>query len=100
MVLVDLRNHGRSVELEGLSPPHDLVNAAKDLADLVKHRGWVWPDVVIGHSLGGKVALQFLEDCAKGKYGESVALPKQVPCVTDTKVCRLQFFGRFRWLKI
>ncbi|KAF9594384.1 hypothetical protein IFM89_030986 [Coptis chinensis] len=52
--LVDLRNHGRSAELKGLHPPHDLVNAAKDLANLVDSQGWAWPDVVIGHSMGGK----------------------------------------------
>lgn len=75
---MDLRNHGKSAELEGLNPPHDLINAAQDLANLVKSRGWAWPDVVIGHSLGGKVALQFAESCARGDYGDSTALPKQV----------------------
>ncbi|KAJ9695062.1 hypothetical protein PVL29_010521 [Vitis rotundifolia] len=78
MVLVDQRNHGRSAEVEGLYPPHDIVNAAQDLANLVKSQGWAWPDVVMGHSLGGKVALQFAESCARGDYGESAALPKQL----------------------
>ncbi|KAG7565427.1 Alpha/beta hydrolase fold-1 [Arabidopsis suecica] len=78
MVLVDLRNHGRSAEVEGLNPPHDLVNSAKDLADLVKASGWKWPEVVIGHSLGGKVALQFMESCARGDFGESASPPKQL----------------------
>lgn len=78
MVLVDLRNHGNSADIQGLDPPHDLFNAAKDLANLVKYRGWDWPDVVIGHSLGGKVALQFAESCARGDYGDTVDLPKQV----------------------
>ncbi|XP_024013834.1 protein ABHD11 isoform X1 [Eutrema salsugineum] len=78
MILVDLRNHGRSTEVEGINPPHDLVNSAKDLADLVKASGWNWPDVVIGHSLGGKVALQFMESCARGDYGESASPPKQL----------------------
>ncbi|EOA24359.1 hypothetical protein CARUB_v10017598mg [Capsella rubella] len=78
MILVDLRNHGRSAEVEGLNPPHNLVNSAKDLADLVKSSGWKWPDVVIGHSLGGKVALQFMESCARGDYGVSASLPKQL----------------------
>ncbi|KAK9153639.1 hypothetical protein Sjap_001119 [Stephania japonica] len=78
MVLVDLRNHGRSAEVKGLEPPHDLVNAAMDLADLVKFRGWAWPDAVIGHSMGGKVALQFAQSCAAGDYGESSILPKQL----------------------
>jgi pimeloyl-ACP methyl ester carboxylesterase len=40
MVLVDLRNHGRSAGIKGIVPPHDLSTAVKDLADLVKARGW------------------------------------------------------------
>lgn len=75
---MDLRNHGRSAEIEGISPPHDMANAAKDVADLVNTQGWAWPDVVLGHSLGGKVAMQFAESCARGDYGESAQLPKQV----------------------
>ncbi|XP_065857746.1 uncharacterized protein [Euphorbia lathyris] len=78
MVLVDLRNHGKSAEIKGLNPPHDMFNAAKDLSNLIKSQGWNWPDVVIGHSMGGKVALQFAQSCAGGDYGESVALPKQL----------------------
>lgn len=66
MVLVDLRNHGKSAELQGFDPPHNMINAAKDLANLVKSEGWLWPDVVIGHSMSGKVALQFAESCARG----------------------------------
>ncbi|KAI3514267.1 hypothetical protein L1887_12587 [Cichorium endivia] len=77
-VLVDLRNHGSSVDREGLSPPHDTANAARDLANLVKSLDWAWPDVVIGHSLGGKVALQYALSCAHGDYGDSAQLPKQV----------------------
>lgn len=64
--------------MEGIVPPHDLVNAAKDLADLVEREGWDWPDVVMGHSLGGKVGLQYVESCAKGEYGASAKLPKQL----------------------
>ncbi|KMT06753.1 hypothetical protein BVRB_7g159130 [Beta vulgaris subsp. vulgaris] len=78
MVLVDLRNHGNSAGVQGLRPPHDLDNAAADLATLVKSQGWDWPDVVIGHSLGGKVALQFAQSCASGDYGDSITLPKQL----------------------
>ncbi|GAV57646.1 Ribosomal_S11 domain-containing protein/Abhydrolase_6 domain-containing protein [Cephalotus follicularis] len=77
-VLVDLRNHGRSAEIEGLNGPHDMVNAANDLANLVKFKGWDWPHVVIGHSMGGKVALQFAQSCARGDYGHSASVPKQL----------------------
>ncbi|XP_071719994.1 uncharacterized protein [Rutidosis leptorrhynchoides] len=78
MVVVDLRNHGKSSDIEGLSPPHDIVNAAKDIANLVTSLDWAWPDVVIGHSLGGKVVLQYALSCARGDYGDSAQLPKQV----------------------
>ncbi|KAI3514262.1 hypothetical protein L1887_12582 [Cichorium endivia] len=78
MVLVDLRCHGNSTDREGLSPPHDTANAARDLANLVKSLDWAWPDIVIGHSLGGKVALQHALSCAQGDYGDSAKLPKQV----------------------
>ncbi|XP_047955093.1 protein ABHD11 [Salvia hispanica] len=77
MVLVDLRNHGKSAEI-GLPPPHNLENAAKDLANLVKAEGWDWPDVVMGHSMGGKVALQFVQSCVNGDYGDNVSLPRQL----------------------
>lgn len=83
MVLVDLRNHGKSVGLKGLEPPHDMANAAKDLSLLVKSQGWVWPDVVIGHSMGGKVALEYAASVARGDYGESATLPKQVLLIID-----------------
>ncbi|XP_077232093.1 uncharacterized protein LOC143866504 [Tasmannia lanceolata] len=78
MVLVDLRNHGRSAQIKGLDPPHDMVHAARDLANLIKSQGWAWPDVVIGHSMGGKVALEFAQSCAHGCYGESASLPKHL----------------------
>lgn len=89
---MDLRNHGKSAEIEGLNPPHDLVNAARDLADLVGTQGWDWPDVVLGHSMGGKVALQFAESCALGDYGFSAKLPKQVfdlPLISSSLVLAL-----------
>lgn len=78
MVLVDLRNHGRSAGLEGFDPPHDISSAAKDVANLVKEEKWDSPYVVIGHSMGGKVALDFAESCSRGDYGESFLLPKQL----------------------
>lgn len=74
---MDMRNHGKSTE-QKLDPPHDLVNTAKDLANLVKAEGWSWPEVVIGHSMGGKVALQFAHSCRNGDYGDSAQWPKQV----------------------
>ncbi|GKE47315.1 ABHD11-like protein isoform X2, partial [Tanacetum coccineum] len=77
MITVDLRNHGRSTNIEGLLPPHDLKNTARDIANLAKYLD-IWPDVVVGHSLGGKVVLQYALSSAQGDYGDSTQLPKQV----------------------
>ncbi|CAJ1884927.1 unnamed protein product [Sphenostylis stenocarpa] len=76
-VMLDMRNHGKSTERK-LNPPHNIETAAKDLADLVKAEGWPWPEVVVGHSMGGKVALQFAESCSRGDYGHAVLSPKQL----------------------
>ena len=56
-VLVDLRGHGES---HGYPAPHTLAACARDLVDLAEEFG-VWPDVVIGHSFGGKVALAYAD---------------------------------------
>lgn len=53
--LIDLRYHGNSL---GAPPPHTLDAAAGDLFDLALHLGQS-PRVVVGHSLGGKVALVY-----------------------------------------
>lgn len=56
-VLVDLRNHGSS---HSAPPPHTLATAAEDLRALVSSLSEVPPvKAVIGHSLGGKVALHY-----------------------------------------
>lgn len=55
LCLIDLRSHGRSL---GAPPPHTLAACAADLADL-GHALGRFPSLVIGHSLGGKVALAY-----------------------------------------
>ncbi len=54
LVLVDLRNHGRSGAAPG---PQTLVACAEDLTAL--HPTMGVPSAVIGHSFGGKVALAY-----------------------------------------
>ena len=55
-VLVDLRLHGGSRDFP---PPHSLAACARDLERLAGQRG-IGPVGILGHSFGGKVALQFL----------------------------------------
>src|SRR5437667_10900659 len=54
VVLADLRLHGDS---QGFSPPHTLDAAAADIDELGRTLGFSF-DAVLGHSLGGKVALR------------------------------------------
>jgi pimeloyl-ACP methyl ester carboxylesterase len=53
--LVDLRLHGGSTDA---SPPHTLKACADDLRELGGAPGVEPPDVLVGHSFGGKVVLQ------------------------------------------
>lgn len=54
-VLVDLRHHGRSV---GAEPPNTIEACVQDLLELSGALGTL-PEIVIGHSFGGKVALAY-----------------------------------------
>lgn len=58
VLLVDLRGHGASASVGLESKPSSVHAAAKDVDDLAQRIG-VAPGVVIGHSLGGKVALEY-----------------------------------------
>ncbi len=56
--LIDLRQHGAS---QGFSGPHTLEAAARDLQELAQHIGES-PAGMLGHSFGGKVALQYARE--------------------------------------
>ncbi len=60
--LVDLRHHGQSA---GAPPPNTLGACAGDLSALGQALGQ-FPDVVIGHSFGGKVAIEHARQGAPG----------------------------------
>ena len=75
-VLVDLRNHGKSA---GQPPPHTLAAAAGDLRRLLGTLpgggGGGGAHALVGHSLGGKVVLELLQQLAEAR---DAPLPKQV----------------------
>ena len=52
--LVDLRNHGRSPQVDGLSYPA----MAEDLHDFME-QNWIHKAHILGHSMGGRVAMEF-----------------------------------------
>lgn len=54
-LLIDLREHGQSTGMDG---PHTLQNAAEDLNPVARQAPGE-PTAAIGHSFGGKVALQW-----------------------------------------
>ena len=70
-VLPDLRNHGQTGPLPG---PHDLDACVRDLSELPS------PDRVIGHSFGGKVALQW---AATVGTAEDVWVLDSIPVAAD-----------------
>ncbi len=65
-VLADIRFHGRSLQVQGndLAQEATLAAAARDLAGLPH---WSHTEVLLGHSMGGKVALKAAASCPKLK---------------------------------
>eukprot|EP00892_Ulva_mutabilis_P005296 jgi/Ulvmu1/3138/UM015_0178.1 len=58
---LDLRCHGNSSRLPGFHPPHSMRQCATDVMRFIQHKlGGVQPKLVIGHSMGGKVALEYV----------------------------------------
>ena len=75
MVMVDQRNHGASSEVKGFHPPHSIQASAGDLLQLVRTKlSGRTPDLLVGHSLGGKTVLELLRQLQDS--GQPV--PKQV----------------------
>ncbi len=64
-VLVDLRGHGGSRDLG--EAPHDLPSCARDIEALFDELGE--PDVLVGHSFGGKVVVQASMDLELRRLG-------------------------------
>jgi pimeloyl-ACP methyl ester carboxylesterase len=65
LILVDLRHHGRS---RGAPQPNTLAACAQDLLRLGEHLGRA-PSVLIGHSFGGKVAMEYVRQSAESGAG-------------------------------
>jgi pimeloyl-ACP methyl ester carboxylesterase len=79
--LVDLRKHGDSQELSG---PHTIAACVADLRELARVDGA--PNVVVGHSFGGRVALAYAEGGFRGQLWVLDAAPASsgVRAQTDT----------------
>ena len=89
MVMVDQRNHGASSDVKGFHPPHSIQASAGDLLQLVQTKlSGRTPDLLVGHSLGGKTVLELLRQLQDS--GQHV--PKQVshPLHTHLHVTKAQ----------
>jgi len=62
VLLLDVRCHGDSAARFGFHPPHDMAAAATDVTNVIQHelQGQA-PHLLVGLSLGGKIALQVLK---------------------------------------
>lgn len=80
VLLVDLRCHGESARLSRDRRPHTVAAAANDILVLLSQLK-LFPQVLIGHSLGGKVVMSMAE-----QFGlRSTTLPRPVQVwVLDT----------------
>ncbi len=56
VISIDLRNHGLSFHSE----THTYTDMAQDVAQLLAHLN-AEPSIIIGHSMGGKVAMKLAE---------------------------------------
>lgn len=86
--LIDLRQHGLS---QGFAAPHTIAAAAHDIEDLAGSLG-ERPAAVLGHSFGGKVALQYAR-----AHGEEL---KQVWVIDSTPEARTPDGSAWRMLEI
>jgi pimeloyl-ACP methyl ester carboxylesterase len=59
-ITIDHRGHGTS---GSGTPPHTITNCALDVKELLDAENLPAPDIMVGHSFGGKVALKYLENC-------------------------------------
>jgi esterase len=87
--LVDLRHHGHST---GAPPPNTLAACAGDLVALGGALGKA-PDVIIGHSFGGKVALEYARQGWPGLVQAWVldSVPGRLPVAAaeDSEIARV-----------
>lgn len=75
VLLVDIRCHGESAKLPTPAGPHGVESSAKDILQLLSQLK-LFPEVLIGHSFGGKVVLSMGEQF--GASGNRLPRPVQV----------------------
>ena len=77
VLLVDIRCHGESANLPTPAGPHGVESSAQDILKLLSQLK-LFPEVLIGHSFGGKVVMSMGEQF--GASGKRLPRPVQVGC--------------------
>lgn len=75
VLLVDVRCHGESANLPTPPGPHGVESSAQDILKLLSQLK-LFPEVLIGHSFGGKVVMSMGEQF--GASGKRLPRPVQV----------------------
>ena len=75
VLLVDIRCHGESASLPTPPGPHGVESSAQDILKLLSQLK-LFPEVLIGHSFGGKVVMSMGEQF--GASGKRLPRPVQV----------------------
>ncbi len=75
ILLVDLRCHGDSAHIQKMSSSNTVESAAADVLELLRHLK-LFPEVLIGHSFGGKVVMSMADQF--GRIGPRLPRPVQV----------------------
>jgi len=75
VLLVDIRCHGESANLPPPPGPHGVESSAQDILKLLSQLK-LFPEVLIGHSFGGKVVMSMGEQF--GASGKRLPRPVQV----------------------
>ena len=75
VLLVDLRCHGESTQMaQRPARPHGVESAAEDVLTLLGQLK-LFPEVLVGHSFGGKVVMSMVEQF--GRLGSRLPRPVQ-----------------------
>ena len=75
VLLVDLRCHGESTQMaQRPARPHGVESAAEDVLKLLGQLK-LFPEVLVGHSFGGKVVMSMVEQF--GRLGSRLPRPVQ-----------------------
>ena len=88
VLLVDIRCHGGSAALPTPPGPHNVASSAQDILKLLSQLK-LFPEVLIGHSFGGKVVLSMGEQF--GASGHRLPRPVQVWILHTRMFCQCPF---------